>query len=115
MHSPVAAITAALIYLSVAGPALAGFAGPHPVLRYGGNEYAFVVTKRNAKTDLVIYRAVGSLWQRIGATSLKAGQRTSNGTPLQNVWFKGRRVRTINADLRNPFYRYYPGRGNRYN
>lgn len=91
--------------------ALAGYKGPHPVYSYNGNEYAFVINRDNRGKSLVIYRAVGSLWQRLGGTVIESGQRTSNGSVYQNIWFSGRKVRTISGDLRRPYYRHYPSRG----
>ncbi len=106
----VALATAALIGLT-ATFALAGYNGPHPVLSYHGNEYAVVINRGGSGKSLVVYRAVGSLWERLGGTLIARGQSASNGSVYQNIWFSGRKVRTVSGDLRRPFYRHYPNRG----
>ena len=104
---------AAASFLSFAGAsfAAAGYKGPHPVKQLRGNEYAIVVTPATGGKSLVIYRAVGSSWERLGGTIVEAGQHRSNGTLYQDIWFNGKQVRTVTGDLRLPFYRLYPNHG----
>ena len=80
-------------------------------MQYHGNEYAVVVNPADGGKSLVVYRAVGSLWQRIGGTIVSQGQTTSNGSLTQNVWFKGHQIKTVRGDLRRPFYRLYNNQG----
>ena len=106
-------LIAAMLALTVTVPTAvtAGYKGPHPVMQYHGNEYAVVINPASGGKSLVVYRAVGSLWERIGGTVIKAGQRKSNGSVTQDVWFKGRKISTVRGDLRKPFYRHYKNHG----
>ena len=99
------ALSIAALAGATATSALANYKGPHPVMQYHGNEYAVVINPVNGGKSLVVYRAVGSLWQRIGGTIVAPGQNTSNGSLAQNVWFKGRKIKTVHGDLRRSFYR----------
>ena len=94
-----------------ASAALANYKGPHPVMQYHGNEYAVVITPADPGKTLVVYRAVGSMWQRVGGTTISPGQNSSNGSLAQNVWFKGHKIYTFSGDLRLPFYRLYNNQG----
>lgn len=110
-----AALAAAMLTLAPTTTQAGGYRGPHPVLAYGGNEYAFVILPAgNGAKALTVYRAMGSaLWKRLGGTIIRRGQRVSNGSVIQNIWFKGRRIRSVSGDLRLPFYRFYEGGGGR--
>ena len=107
----IAALATATLTGMAATAAEANYKGPHPVVQYHGNEYAVVINPGGGGKSLVIYRAVGSLWQRIGGTIVSPGQRHSNGSVYQEIWFKGHKVRTVSGDLRRPFYRLYPNHG----
>ena len=96
---------------ATASVSLANYKGPHPVLQYHGNEYAVVINRADGGKSLVVYRAVGSLWQRIGGTIISPSQTISNGSLVQNVWFKGRKITTVRGDLRRSFYRLYNNQG----
>lgn len=107
----IATLAAAGLTAIAATSALANYKGPHPVMGYHGNEYAVVINPTGSGKSLTIYRAVGSLWERLGGTIIAAGQHQSNGSVYQDIWFKGRKVRTVNGDLRRPFYQLYPNHG----
>ena len=112
MYNPLKSAVLGIALLGlVPAAALAGYKGPHPVLQYHGNEYAVVITPASSGKSLVVYRAVGSLWQRVGGTVVAPDQHASNGSLAQNVWFKGRKIRTVQGDLRLPFYRLYNNQG----
>lgn len=108
-------LISAVIWTAAAGlaatAAQANYKGPHPVMRYHGNEYAVVINPASNGKSLVVYRAVGSLWQRIGGTIIAPGQKASRGGLAQDVWFKGRQFKTVRGDLRRPFYRHYNNHG----
>ena len=103
----ISAMTIAALSCATATTVLGNYKGPHPVMQYHGNEYAVVINPGNGGKSLVVYRAVGSLWERVGGTIVSPGQSTSNGGLPQDVWFKGRKIRTVRGDLRRPFYRLY--------
>jgi hypothetical protein len=88
--------------------------GPHPVRGWNGNHYLFQVQPQGDGIQLIGYRAIGHQWERIGVTRIHAGQRAPAGGFLQDIWFHGRHLGHVRADLSNPMYRYYPRR-ERYN
>lgn len=87
----------------------AGNRGPHPVFAWKGNEFLFEVKPHGKLIYLTGYRAVGSKWQLVGTTTIRKGQRAPEHGFLQDIWFGGRRLGQIEADLSNPWWRYYPG------
>ncbi len=99
---------AAVVTLALAGVAEAGNRGPHPVFGWNGNEYLFEVQERSGVIQLTGYRAIGAKWQLVGTTTIRAGQTAPDRGWLQRVWFKGERLGKVEADLSNPFWRYYP-------
>jgi hypothetical protein len=97
---------------TVTPTAQAALNGPHDVVRIKGNEFAIMVVNGGASPTIKVFRAMGqSTWQLIGATRIHAGQQLSNGSLIQNIYFNGTKVRTVNGDLRQPFYRLFPSRG----
>jgi hypothetical protein len=98
----------ALALILSAGTADAGNRGPHPVIGWNGNEFLFEVKHQGGTTYLSGYRAVGPQWQYIGTTKLRKGQRVAESGFLQRIWFKGKRLGAVEADLSNPFWRRYP-------
>ncbi|MGE0212375.1 MAG: hypothetical protein AB7S41_11820 [Parvibaculaceae bacterium] len=91
-----------------ASAAWAGNRGPHPVFAWNGNEYLFEVNGGQALTRLTGYRNVGGKWQMVGTTTIQKGQRTAEKGFLQRIWFKGKRIGSVEADLSNPYWRRYP-------
>jgi hypothetical protein len=105
------ALLAALIAATPAlapSPADAGDRGPHPVIGWGGNRFLFEVEREGDHTRLTGYRAVGTQWQLVGTTTIRKGQKAPERGFLQTIWFKGKRLGAIEADMDNPFWRYYP-------
>lgn len=100
----------ALVALSglAASAAWAGNRGPHPVFAWNGNEYLFEVKGDEGLTRLTGYRNVGGKWQMVGTTTIHKGQRTAESGWLQQIWFRGKRIGSVEADLSNPFWRRYP-------
>ena len=106
----IAGVTAGLLAAaSATGPTLAAGMGLHPVRGWHGNEFLFEVTRSGHRTHLTVYRALGTKWERIGATTLAKGQRRPQGGFLQKIWFKGRKLKSIRADMGNSWWRYWPG------
>lgn len=101
-------LATAVFALVLAGAAEAGNRGPHPVFGWNGNEYLFEVQRRGAVTHLTGYRAVGVQWQLVGTTTLRPGQTAAESGWLQRVWFQGKRLGGVEADLSNPYWRRYP-------
>jgi hypothetical protein len=99
---------AAAVVLALHGPALAGTRGPHPVVAWNGNEFLFEIKREGPVTYLSGYRSVGPQWQYVGTTRLKPGQRVAESGFLQRIWFQGRRIGVVEADLSSPFDRRYP-------
>ena len=104
-----------LAVMAVAGlvvPAIradAGSRGPHPVIGWGGNRFLFEVERQGNHIRLTAYRDAGDKWQRYGTTTIGKAQKTPEHGLLQKIWFKGRRLGTLNADMNNPFWRKFPG------
>jgi hypothetical protein len=84
----------------------AGNRGPHPVIAWKGNEYLFETKQANGATFLSGYRSVGHQWQYVG--TFKAGEAKASGGFLKRIWLNGKRVRMVEADLSNPYWRRYP-------
>jgi len=97
-----------LTFLLGTATAVAGDRGPHPVVGWNGNEYLFEVQPRGEVIHLTGYRAVGVQWQLVGTTALRPGQKEAEQGFLQRIWFKGKRLGKVEADLSNPFWRRYP-------
>ena len=89
-------------------PAEAGAQQPHPVFAWKGNEYLFEVRAGGDSIQLTGYRAIGSKWQLVGTTRIADGQRAPAHGFLQRIWFEGRKIGTVVADLSDPWWRYYP-------
>jgi hypothetical protein len=89
--------------------AAAGSRGPHPVIGWGGNRFVFEVEPEGNITRLTAYRAAGSMWQLVGTTTIRTGQKAPERGFLQKIWFKGPRLGLLEADMDNPYWRYYPG------
>jgi len=90
--------------------AAAGSRGPHPVIGWGGNRFLFEVEPEGKIIRLTAYRAAGaSMWQLVGSTTIRKGQKAPERGFLQEIWFKGPRLGKLEADMDNPYWRYYPG------
>ena len=94
--------------MSLVTAAPAGERGPHPVRGWNGNSFLFEVQPQGDVIHLVAYRAIGHKWQMVGATRIRQGQRAPAGGFLQEIWFKGRPLGHVEADMSDPWYRYYP-------
>jgi hypothetical protein len=94
--------------LVLAAVAEAGDRGPHPVRGWKGNKFLFEVQPQGDVTYLVAYRAMGHQWERVGSTRISKGQRAPGGGWLQEIWFKGRPMGHLEADMSNPWWRRYP-------
>ena len=105
----VTAAGAAVATAAVSGPLGAAGIRLHPVRGWHGNEYLFEVTGRGNATHMTVYRALGSKWERIGATTIRKGQHAPHGSYLQKIWFRGRKLRSIRADMGNTWWRSWPG------
>jgi hypothetical protein len=101
-------LLSAAIGLTLVSGAAAGNMGPHPVFGWNGNEYLFEVKPRGKVTHLTGYRAVGVQWQLVGTTTIRQGQKAPEAGWLQRVWFQGKRLGSVKADLSNPYWRRYP-------
>lgn len=99
---------AAAAGLAVAAPARASDIRPHPVRAWKGNQFLFEVFKEANGTRLICYRARGTQWERVGTTLLRPGQKKAEQGWVQNIWFNGQKLPPVSADMRNPFWRYYP-------
>ena len=89
--------------------AQAGDRGPHPVRGWNGNSFLFEVQPQGDVIHLVAYRAIGHKWQMVGATRIGKGQLApAGGGFLQQIWFNGRPLAPVEADMSNPWWRYYP-------
>jgi hypothetical protein len=82
--------------------------GPHPVRGWNGNQFLFEVQPHGDVTHLVGYRAIGHKWQLVGTTRIHKGQRAPAGGFLQQIWFHGRPLGHVRADMSNPWWRWYP-------
>jgi hypothetical protein len=105
-------VLAAMAAASLALPGLdaaAGSRGPHPVIGWGGNRFLFEVEPEGTITRLTAYRAAGAMWQLVGTTTIRKGQKAPERGFLQKIWFKGPRLGVLEADMDNPYWRYYPG------
>jgi hypothetical protein len=94
--------------LAAASPARASDIRPHPVRAWKGNQFLFEVSQEAGGTRLICYRARGAQWERAGTTLLRPGQKKAEQGWIQNIWFNGRKLPPVSADMRNPFWRYYP-------
>jgi hypothetical protein len=104
-----AALTLA-VGLMAAPVALAGDRGPHPVRGWNGNQFLFEVQPQGDVIHLVGYRAIGHQWEMVGTTRIHAGQRAPAGGFLQEIWFHGRHLGHVEANMSDPWYRHYPRR-----
>ena len=108
--SLIAALALAIIALPVS--AEAGDRGPHPVKGWKGNSFLFEVQPQGDVTILVGYRAIGHKWEMVGSTRIAKGQRAPAGYGfLQQIWFYGRPMGYLEADMSDPWWRYYPSEG----
>jgi hypothetical protein len=94
--------------LAAAAPAMASDIRSHPVRGWKGNQFLFEVRPEAGGTRLICYRARGAQWERVGTTLLRPGQKKAEQGWIQNIWFNGRKLPPVSADMRNPFWRYYP-------
>ena len=100
---------AAFVLLTLwSASAMAGDRGPHPVFAWNGNEFLFEVKPRGSVTYLTGYRAIGDKWQQVGSTTIRKGQRAPKSGFLQDIWFRGKRIGSLAADMSNPYWRRYP-------
>jgi hypothetical protein len=82
--------------------------GPHPVRGWNGNQFLFEVQPQNDIIYLVGYRAIGRQWEMVGSTTIHRGQRTPERGFLQEIWFHGRHLGYLEADMSDPWWRWYP-------
>ncbi len=105
----VLAAAGAAILIAFTLAANAGNLVSHPVIGWGGNQFLFVVKPEGDHIRLTAYRAAGSMWQRYGTTTIRRGQKAPEHGFVQDIWFKGKRIGSLEADMNNPFWRAYPG------
>ena len=96
------------VSLVIMAVAQAGDRGPHPVRGWKGNSFLFEVQPQGDVIQLVGYRAIGHKWQMVGTTRISKGQRAPAGGFLQQIWFNGRPLGHVEADMSDPWWRYYP-------
>ena len=96
------------VFIAMAAIAHAGDRGPHPVRGWKGNKFLFEVQPQGEVIYLVGYRAIGHKWQMVGSTRITKDQRTPSRGFLQQIWFNGRPLGYVEADMSNPWWRYYP-------
>jgi hypothetical protein len=109
-HRGIAALISAIVMSGLFAPgAAADGGGLHPVFAWHGNEFLFEVRRDGALTRLTGYRALGERWERVGSTTIRDGQRGAEQGFLQKIWFNGRRIGALRADMNNPFWRVLPG------
>jgi len=94
--------------LVVTAAAEAGDRGPHPVRGWKGNSFLFEVQPQGDVIHLVAYRAIGHQWELVGSTRISKGQRVPGSGFLQQIWFNGRPLGHVEADMSNPWWRRYP-------
>jgi hypothetical protein len=89
----------------------AGTMGPHPIRGWNGNEFLFeAFPQPDGSIYYKCYRARGDVWERVGGTTIRKGQKTPDGSWVQKIWFQGAKLGSLRANMDDPFWRYYPGR-----
>ncbi|MDH3742671.1 MAG: hypothetical protein OER56_13850 [Hyphomicrobiales bacterium] len=101
--------TAALATVAVAMLAEARQNGPHQIIAYNGQEYAFMKLTHGDGTQFKVFRAIGNTsWEYLGSATIS--DRSGHGR-FSKIYFNGRKAGSVSGDLNLPFYQPYNGFG----
>ena len=109
LKTSIASLAIAAVAAAAISTNLAAAQRSHPVRSWNGNEYLFEITDRGGNRYMNVYRATSAFWRRVGSTRISEGQTQANGSIWQKIWFNGRVMRNVRADMSSSFDRYWPG------
>ena len=105
----IAIAAAALTAIAAATTTQARQNGPHQIIAYNGQEYAFMKLTHGGRNQFKVFRAIrNSTWEYLGGATI--GDRSTNGR-YDKIYFNGRKAGSVSGDLNLPFYQPYNGFG----